>query len=98
MGALPRHADRAGGAGRRLFHDPRDIFKSIGRVCITVAQTDRALAFYVGVLGFEKPTTIALAPPPPRQSVGGAQTGILLETSALDGDRVALEAAGVVDH
>jgi len=26
----------------------------VGRVCITVADTDRALDFYVGTLGFEK--------------------------------------------
>ena len=26
----------------------------VGRVCVTVADTDRALEFYVGMLGFEK--------------------------------------------
>jgi catechol 2,3-dioxygenase-like lactoylglutathione lyase family enzyme len=26
----------------------------VGRVCVTVADTDRALDFYVGTLGFEK--------------------------------------------
>lgn len=26
----------------------------VGRVCVTVADTDRALEFYVGTLGFEK--------------------------------------------
>ena len=26
----------------------------VGRVCVTVADTDRALGFYVGTLGFEK--------------------------------------------
>jgi catechol 2,3-dioxygenase-like lactoylglutathione lyase family enzyme len=27
---------------------------SVGRVCVTVSDTDRALDFYVGTLGFEK--------------------------------------------
>ena len=26
----------------------------VGRVCVTVADTDRAIDFYVGTLGFEK--------------------------------------------
>ena len=87
----------------------------VGRVCVTVADTDRALDFYVGTLGFEKvvdvpmgpdmrwvevalpgtETTIAIAPPPPGQAVGGAQTGIILDTSDVDADHAALTAAGV---
>jgi catechol 2,3-dioxygenase-like lactoylglutathione lyase family enzyme len=87
----------------------------VGRVCVTVADTDRAIDFYVDRLGFEKvvdvpmgqdmrwvevnlpgrETTIALAPPPPGQSAGGAQTGICLDTSDVDGDHAALKAAGV---
>src|ERR1700749_243016 len=87
----------------------------VGRVCVTVADTDRAIDFYVGTLGFEKvvdvpmgsdmrwvevnlpgrETTIALAPPPPGQSAGSAQTGICLDTSDVDGDHAALKAAGV---
>ena len=87
----------------------------VGRVCVTVADTDRAIDFYVGTLGFEKvvdvpmgpgmrwvevavagtPTTIALAPPPQGQEAGGGQTGICLDTSDVDGDHAALQAAGV---
>jgi catechol 2,3-dioxygenase-like lactoylglutathione lyase family enzyme len=86
----------------------------VGRVCIPVSDTDRALAFYVDTLGFDKvvdvpmgedmrwvevsvsgtPTTIALAPPPPGQPAGGAQTGICLDTSDVDADHAALKAAG----
>ncbi|HZD87716.1 MAG TPA: VOC family protein [Gaiellaceae bacterium] len=87
----------------------------VGRVTVTVADTDRALDFYVGTLGFEKvvdvpmgpqmrwvevalpgtATTIALAPPPPGGEAGGAQTGIFLDTSDVEGDHAALRAAGV---
>ena len=87
----------------------------VGRVCVTVADTDRAIDFYVDKLGFEKvvdvpmgpdqrwvevaiagtPTTIALAPPPQGQTAGGAQTGIILDTSDVDADHAALKAAGV---
>jgi catechol 2,3-dioxygenase-like lactoylglutathione lyase family enzyme len=87
----------------------------VGRVCVTVADTDRAIDFYEGKLGFEKvvdvpmgpdmrwvevqlpgaETTIALAPPPPGQSAGGAETGICIDTSDVDSDHAALKAAGV---
>jgi catechol 2,3-dioxygenase-like lactoylglutathione lyase family enzyme len=87
----------------------------VGRVCVTVADTDRALDFYADTLGFEKvvdvpmgpgqrwvevavsgaPTTIALAPPPEGKDAGGAETGIILDTSDVDADHAALKAAGV---
>ena len=70
----------------------------VGRVCVTVADTDRAIDFYVDTLGFEKVVdvpTIALAPPPPDQDAGGSQTGICLDTSDVDADHAALKAAGV---
>jgi catechol 2,3-dioxygenase-like lactoylglutathione lyase family enzyme len=92
----------------------------VGRVCVTVADTDRALDFYTSKLGFEKvvdipmgppdmrwvevaipreggtaETTIALAPPPEGQQAGGSQTGIILDTSDVDGAHAALKAAGV---
>jgi catechol 2,3-dioxygenase-like lactoylglutathione lyase family enzyme len=87
----------------------------VGRVCVTVADTDRALDFYAGALGFEKvvdepmgpdmrwvevkvaggETTIALAPPPPGREAGGAETGIILDTSDVDGAHAALKEAGV---
>jgi catechol 2,3-dioxygenase-like lactoylglutathione lyase family enzyme len=87
----------------------------VGRVCVTVADTDRAIDFYVDTLGFEKvvdvpmgpemrwvevalpghETTVALAPPPQGQSAGGAQTGIILDTSDVDADHATLKAAGV---
>ncbi len=87
----------------------------VGRVCVTVTNTDRAIDFYVGKLGFEKvvdvamgpdmrwvevqlrgtPTTIALAPPPPGRSAGGAETGIILDTTDVDADHARLKTAGV---
>ena len=87
----------------------------VGRVCIPVADMDRALGFYVDTLGFEKvvdvpmgdagrwvevavrgtPTTIALAPPPEGRQVGGAETGIILDTTDVDADHAALKEAGV---
>jgi catechol 2,3-dioxygenase-like lactoylglutathione lyase family enzyme len=87
----------------------------VGRVCVAVADTDRAIDFYTGKLGFEKvvdepmgegmrwvevaisgaETTIALAPPPPDQEAGGSQTGIILDTSDVDGAHAALKEAGV---
>src|SRR6266699_4176122 len=87
----------------------------VGRVCVTIADTDRALDFYTGTLGFEKvvdvpmgpdmrwvevsvsgaETTIALAPPPPGQEAGGKETGIILDTSDVDGAHAALQEAGV---
>ncbi len=88
---------------------------SVGRVCVTVADTDRALDFYVGTLGFEKvvdepmgpgmrwvevkphghETNIAIAPPPEGKSAGGAETGIVLDTTDVDADHATLKAAGV---
>ena len=41
------------------------------------------------------PTTIALATPPPGSAAGGAETGIILDTSDVDSDHAALKAAGV---
>jgi catechol 2,3-dioxygenase-like lactoylglutathione lyase family enzyme len=34
----------------------------VGRVCVTVADTDRALDFYVGKLGFEKVVDLPMGP------------------------------------
>ena len=34
----------------------------VGRVCVTVADTDRALDFYVGTLGFEKVVDVPMGP------------------------------------
>ena len=87
----------------------------VGPVCVTIADTDRALDFYTGTLGFEKvvdepmgpdmrwvevavsgaETTIALAPPPQGQEAGGAQTGIILDTTDVDAAHAALKEAGV---
>jgi catechol 2,3-dioxygenase-like lactoylglutathione lyase family enzyme len=86
----------------------------VGRVCVTAADTDRALDFYVGKLGFEKvvdvpmgpgmrwvevqvsgaETTIAIAPPPEGKEAGGAETGIILDSSNLEADHATLKAAG----
>jgi catechol 2,3-dioxygenase-like lactoylglutathione lyase family enzyme len=88
--------------------------QQVGRVCVTVSDTDRALEFYVGTLGFEKvvdvpmgpdmrwvevaisgaETTIALAPPPEGKEAGGAETGIILDTSDVDAAHAALKAKG----
>ena len=40
-------------------------------------------------------TTIAIAPPPPGTQVGGSQTGIILDTSDVDGAHAALKEADV---
>ena len=34
----------------------------VGRVCVTVADTDRAIEFYVGTLGFEKVVDVPMGP------------------------------------
>jgi catechol 2,3-dioxygenase-like lactoylglutathione lyase family enzyme len=34
----------------------------VGRVCVTVADTDRALDFYTGTLGFEKVVDVPMGP------------------------------------
>lgn len=34
----------------------------VGRVCVTAADTDRALDFYVGTLGFEKVVDVPMGP------------------------------------
>ena len=87
----------------------------VGRVCVTSADTDRSIDFYVNTLGFTKvvdgpmneqmrwvevalpgtKTTIAIAPPPPGSAAGGAQTGIILDTTDVDADHASLKAAGV---
>jgi len=94
---------------------PKLEITKVGRVCVTVSDTDRAIDFYTGKLGFEKvvdepmgpdlrwvevavggaETTIALAPPPQGQQAGGTQTGIILDTSDVDGAHAALKDAGV---
>jgi catechol 2,3-dioxygenase-like lactoylglutathione lyase family enzyme len=86
----------------------------VGRVCVTVADSDRAIEFYES-LGFEKivdvpmapgmrwvevalpgtETAIALAPPPEGKTAGGGETGICIETTDVDADHTALQAAGV---
>ena len=87
----------------------------VGRVAVSVTDTDRAIDFYVSRLGFEKvvdlpmgpdarwvevavagtPTTVALAPPPPGKPAGGAETGIILDTTDVDADHATLRDAGV---
>ena len=84
----------------------------VGRVAVSISDSDRAIDFYVNTLGFEKvvdlpmgpdarwvevaiagtPTTVALAPPPPGKQAGGAETGIILDTTDVDGDHAALSA------
>ena len=52
----------------------------IGRVCVTVADTDRALDFYTGKLGFEKVVDVPMGPDMRwvEVAVSGAETTIAL--------------------
>jgi catechol 2,3-dioxygenase-like lactoylglutathione lyase family enzyme len=52
----------------------------VGRVCITVADTDRAIDFYVGTLGFEKVVDVPMGPDMRwvEVQVAGAETTIAL--------------------
>jgi len=52
----------------------------VGRVCVTVADTDRALAFYNGKLGFEKVVDEPMGPDMRwvEVAVSGAETTIAL--------------------
>src|SRR5437660_12013411 len=52
----------------------------VGRVCVTVANTDRALDFYTGKLGFEKVVDEPMGPDMRwvEVSVSGAETTIAL--------------------
>jgi catechol 2,3-dioxygenase-like lactoylglutathione lyase family enzyme len=52
----------------------------VGRVCVTVADTDRALDFYVGTLGFEKVVDVPMGPDMRwvEVAIAGAETTIAL--------------------
>ena len=52
----------------------------VGRVCVTVADTDRAIDFYVGTLGFEKVVDVPMGPDMRwvEVQVSGAETTIAL--------------------
>src|SRR5262249_54415041 len=52
----------------------------VGRVCVTIADTDRALDFYVGTLGFEKVVDVPMGPDMRwvEVAVAGAETTIAL--------------------
>jgi len=52
----------------------------VGRVCVTVADTDRALDFYVGKLGFEKVVDVPMGPDMRwvEVAISGAETTIAL--------------------
>src|SRR5919204_1165192 len=52
----------------------------VGRVCVTVADTGRALDFYVGTLGFEKVVDEPMGPGMRwvEVAIGGAETTIAL--------------------
>jgi catechol 2,3-dioxygenase-like lactoylglutathione lyase family enzyme len=41
---------------------PKLHLTQVGRVCVTVADTDRAIDFYVGTLGFEKVVDVPMGP------------------------------------
>ena len=59
---------------------PKLDISKVGRVCVTVADTDRALGFYVGTLGFEKVVDVPMGPDMRwvEVSVSGAETTIAL--------------------
>src|SRR3977135_355866 len=63
----------------------------VGRVCVTVADTDRAIDFYVDTLGFEKVVDVLMGPD--RRWVEGALPGTGA-TSALAPPPQAAEAGG----
>ena len=52
----------------------------VGRICVTVADTDRAIDFYVGTLGFEKTVDLPMGPDMRwvEVAVAGAPTTIAL--------------------
>lgn len=52
----------------------------VGRVCVTVADTDRAIDFYVGTLGFEKVVDTPMGPGMRwvEVAVSGAETTIAI--------------------
>jgi catechol 2,3-dioxygenase-like lactoylglutathione lyase family enzyme len=41
---------------------PKLNVNTVGRVCVTVGNTDRAIDFYVGTLGFEKVVDVPMGP------------------------------------
>jgi catechol 2,3-dioxygenase-like lactoylglutathione lyase family enzyme len=41
---------------------PKLELRQVGRVCVTVADTDRAIEFYVDTLGFEKVVDVPMGP------------------------------------
>ena len=82
----------------------------VGRVVIPVADTDRALEFYVDTLGFEKVVDVPMGPemrwvevalPGKETTIAiapppeGKETGIILDTTDVEADHAALKAAGV---
>jgi catechol 2,3-dioxygenase-like lactoylglutathione lyase family enzyme len=52
----------------------------VGRVCVTVADTDRSIDFYVGTLGFEKVVDVPMGPDMRwvEVAIPGAETTIAL--------------------
>src|SRR3954453_18127629 len=78
------------GGGRNCDPDTRRLQMStvtsklniskVGRVCVSVADTDRAIDFYVGTLGFEKVVDVPMGPDMRwvEVSVSGAETTIAL--------------------
>jgi catechol 2,3-dioxygenase-like lactoylglutathione lyase family enzyme len=59
---------------------PKLDISKVGRVCVTVADTDRAIDFYVGTLGFEKVVDVPMGPDMRwvEVAISGAETTIAL--------------------
>jgi catechol 2,3-dioxygenase-like lactoylglutathione lyase family enzyme len=53
----------------------------VGRVCVTVADTDRAIDFYVGTLGFEKVVDVPMGPEMRWVEVAVSHGGTTAETT-----------------
>jgi catechol 2,3-dioxygenase-like lactoylglutathione lyase family enzyme len=68
----------------------------VGRVCVTVADTDRAIDFYTGTLGFEKVVDVPMGDAMRWVEVAlpGTATTICLDTSDVDADHATPKAVG----
>ena len=69
----------------------------VGRVCVTVADTDRALDFYVGTLGFEKVVDVPMGPDMRwvEVAVSGAETTIALAPPPQDQEEAGGSQTGI---
>jgi catechol 2,3-dioxygenase-like lactoylglutathione lyase family enzyme len=71
----------------------------VGRVCVTVADTDRAIDFYAGTLGFEKVVDVPMGPDMRwvEVQVSGAETTIALAPPPQDQEAVGSQTGIILD-